>query len=207
MIPPTTYPPIDWFRLSAARQFYESQGFRYVEVPWLVDSSAVDVTLPPDRKRFDTWAGTLVGSGEQSFIAIRDRLRPGDKLQTITPCFRDEHETDGLHFNWFMKLELIHVLPVVADTEVRRHAATALSKTAVTYFRDAAWTVGVGVDRVARVPTTAGWDVQVGGVEVGSYGSGLYQDQHDPSLFVWAYGTGLAEPRLSQALARIKDTE
>lgn len=55
---------------------------------------------------------------------------------------------------------------------------------------------------VYRVETSAGWDVEVDGVEVGSYGHNELRDGDAP--FVWVYGTGLAEPRLSQAIARLK---
>jgi hypothetical protein len=56
-------------------------------------------------------------------------------------------------------------------------------------------TVG-GADAAARrlVTTEDGLDVEIGGIEVGSYGTRLHEG------FSWNYGTGLAEPRFSSAL-------
>ena len=49
---------------------------------------------------------------------------------------------------------------------------------------------------VERVKTAEGYDLQIGGVEVGSYGVRSHRG------FKWAYGTGLAEPRFSTVARR-----
>jgi hypothetical protein len=47
------------------------------------------------------------------------------------------------------------------------------------------------------VATDEGYDININGIEVGSYG---FREIGD---FMWVYGTGLAEPRFSQAVGRV----
>ena len=61
-------------------------------------------------------------------------------------------------------------------------------------LRDAATFFGLEGAIPEIVETDEGWDINVGGIEVGSYGSRSIHDH------LWVYGTGLAEPRFSQAL-------
>lgn len=183
---------IDWDRLARAKRYYAANGFAYREVPWLVGSEAVAVTLPEGRKSFDTWAGALVGSGEQSFIHIRRDLKPG-KYQTITPCFRDEPKYDRTHLPHFMKCELIRVLGDDDDAEVALSGMLSVATFFYGYPRGD-YSVKVAVERVDAGDGVT--DLQVAGVEVGSYGV----REHDG--FRWVFGTGCAEPRASQAFQK-----
>lgn len=50
--------------------------------------------------------------------------------------------------------------------------------------------------KIEVVDTDEGFDLQLGGIEIGSYGK-----RHHDSFGPWAYGTGLALPRFSVAKA------
>lgn len=85
-----------------------------------------------------------------------------------------------------MKVELIDVGRDSTDelTHLCRHWFEQLS--------------GYSVDIVA---TEIGLDLELGGIELGSYG---YREHND---LKWTYATGLAEPRFSQAVALQKMKE
>lgn len=176
---------IDWLSIGQAQCNYFTAGYEYVEVPWLVPAGVVDITKPPHAKNFETFAGCLVASGEQSFLAVKDMLERGKKYQCVTPCFRDELKHDGLHHQWFVKLELMHVL-----LPWDRHEDHVLAM--VQDVIDFLWHFACGCE-LRVVPTEIGYDIEVNRVEVGSYGYREYNG------FRWVYGTGIAQPRLSQA--------
>lgn len=48
------------------------------------------------------------------------------------------------------------------------------------------------------VRTVEGWDIEAGGIELGSYG------KRSHASLSWVYGTGVALPRLTQAQAQLK---
>jgi hypothetical protein len=50
----------------------------------------------------------------------------------------------------------------------------------------------------AIIPTAQGLDIELGGIELGSYGYRSYGRLH------WIYGTGFAEPRFSQAVRKCR---
>lgn len=176
---------IDYSRIAAAVEEYHSLKYEYIEVPWLVSKASVDVTKPSEARYFETPFGQLVGSGEQSFIEIRNKLKPYGRYQCVTPCFRDE-KVDELHKQFFIKLELITVIAKGQDEQ-------CLLKEMI----DDAWCFFlsyVSVDDMEIVDKNDGsFDIEVKGIEIGSYGIRRIED------FVWVYGTGIAEPRFSQA--------
>lgn len=187
---------INYSRIGEALGYYEKLcKYKLIEVPWLVSKEAIDVTKPPALRYFDTFAGHLVGSGEQSLLEIRSRLTPNQRYVCATPCFRDEPEEDYLHLQYFFKVELMHVLPVDEKAAMENmlkeaHDYHAKHKNYATGFYTAQPTVDV-------VATSEGFDINVNGIEVGSYGIREY------NKFLWVYGTGLAEPRFTQALERM----
>ncbi|RDJ35338.1 MAG: hypothetical protein DWQ19_11020 [Crenarchaeota archaeon] len=177
---------INYSFISKAILCYESLGFKYVEVPWLVSNDALDVTRPPEARSFETFAGNLVASGEQSFIEIRDRLKVGGKYQCVTPCFRDE-KYDKYHKQRFLKNELIWVIS--PDDCVETKTKQCLDCASFVFLQCMDYKFKIEV-----VDTDIGKDLYINGIEVGSYGYRCYDGFH------WIYGTGLAEPRFSQAL-------
>lgn len=174
-----------------AVEHYKRLGYNYIEVPWLVSKESLDVTRPPEARYFSTFKGELVASGEQSFIEIRKDLCPGRKYQCVTPCFRDE-KCDELHKPWFIKCELI--LPLWKGDDADK-AVDVVLKEAYSLFKRYASYEGSPV----MVKTDIGFDINMLGIEVGSYG---YRE-HDG--FRWVYGTGVAEPRLSYVRQKIEE--
>ena len=174
-------------RLAAALGRYGAQGYTPTDVPWMVPREVSRITCPVDVWIMSTKHGDLVGSAEQSFLHLErmGQLTPG-KFVAWTPCFRDEEVIDDLHLKCFVKVELYRtdnvceaaVLEVIADAEAFMNSCLAPNQ------------------KIVREATADGWDLTVGGIEVGSYGL-----RHAGGM-AWIYGTGLAEPRFSTVLAR-----
>ena len=185
--------PINWSVVARAVAAYERLGFRYVEVPWIVRPECVTATLPPGKIGFDTYGGTLVGSAEQSFAQMMaDGQLPYGRYVAASPCFRDEE--DETHQRTFFKVELICVLPqslVQLEHGVARQATIIeMTNLALGFFRSVP-----GAEGASAVGTPEGYDIELNGLELGSYGYREFDGHY------WVYGTGVAEPRLSMALA------
>ena len=181
---------INYARIASAIENYKMMGYEYIETPWLVKESTVRITLTVEARAHKTNIDykCLVGSGEQSFLEIKNQLCPSKKYQTVTPCFRDE-KYDELHLPWFIKLELIYVL-------WKDENANAILNQVTNDAQKVLRTMS-GVNTLVK--TEDGFDINVAGIEVGSYG---IRSHHE---FKWVYGTGIAEPRMSQAIARSEE--
>jgi seryl-tRNA synthetase len=173
---------INWEFIGKAIKHYTMRGFKYVDVPWVVDNESISITMPNGRSALQTQDGFLVGSAEQSFIflALSKKLNPG-RYVTCSPCFRDE-EPDALHQKQFMKVELIEL----SNNPIRPGAVESMVDEALLFFRSLPM-----CHTAKRVVTSDGFDIELNNVEIGSYGQRSYRDLH------WVYGTGIAEPRLS----------
>lgn len=174
---------INWQRLAYAEHHYGALGYARTDVPWIVSRQAYRETAPGDHLYMQTIGGYLVGSAEQSFIQLLKEGVNVGKAQAITPCFRWEEEYDDLHYPYFMKLELFS--PCFAKYDL-----TLMIGDAITLFRrycDPVVTqTDIGFDLVDRRT----------GIELGSYGVRTASEHR------FTYGTGLAEPRLSDVLRR-----
>lgn len=175
---------IDYKILTDSIIFYADKGFKRIEAPWTVSEKVDNITKPADRVAFQLKHNNkcLVASGEQSFLylMIKDFL-PAGKYQTITPCFRFE-PFDPYHTKYFMKNELI-----ITD-EVNTRALVRLVEEAVEFYQQYFKT------KLSVVTTKDGFDIEVDGHELGSYGI----RQHE--YLKWVYGTGCAEPRMSNLI-------
>jgi len=190
---------VDWARLGRAVEYYKGHGFTYVEVPWAVSRTAIEVTCPNPQNAGEVMdLGCLVGSAEQSFIALMQlgALPPG-KYVACTPCFRLGDTYDDLHAPYFMKVELIETAEEGIDlgsADVHKMVDLATSFMNRDLGRNA---LGANVPHaVSKVVTREGWDLEIDGIEVGSYGLRTHEN------LAWVYGTGLAEPRFSAAAKR-----
>ncbi|RLD76804.1 MAG: hypothetical protein DRJ15_14725 [Bacteroidetes bacterium] len=173
---------IDYRKIVDALEFYQQLGYERLEVPWIVNEQAMAPTSPADASQYETWRGMLVASAEQSFIAMmQDGNLPPGRYVTCSPCFRDE-ELDEHHHYWFEKVELIDNRTDPSYQEMLGAAMGFFGR--YTHIRP---------ETVSQ--EGKGIDILINGVEVGSYGIREYQGMR------WVYGTGCAEPRLSQALA------
>lgn len=194
-----------------AREYYESKGFAYIDVPWAVSREAIMLTRPPHVKGepFSLEAGGKllypVASAEQSFLQMRlDGQLTSAAFQSycaITPCFRNEPVLDDQHQPYFMKLELISWVPSngkIIEQEIQMHR---MIDDARKFFE----AEGLETDIIAnteglRDPLAVeglAYDITSyrTNVEVGSYGI-----REHASVGRWIYGTGIAEPRFSYAL-------
>lgn len=206
---------IDYGVISSAIAHYADLGYQRIEVPWWVTADVANITKPtgvPDSSNYKLSVNgkCLLASGEQAFLylANKGQLPPG-KYQTVTPCFRNE-EYDAEHSKQFMKLELIVLLS--EDELASQDRVRVIANDALGFFRGASGlgvfchTVSTGVkdplapakteqlDIVMTVPT----ENNSIDVELGSYGA------RRTSFATWIYGTGVAEPRFSKTLRRMK---
>jgi len=191
---------IDYNKIGFAIDFYNSIGFKYIDVPWIVSEESVSATAPVGVRIFNTFAGELVASGEQSFIEIRKKLMASSGFpalfQCVTPCFRDEPINDPLHLQYFMKNELIAVLhPTHGKEHIPWATIDFLIRNALVFFKKLIKEHDeIKVVNAPQDNSILNKDILINEIEVGSYGYRYYKD------FCWVYGTGIAEPRFSQAL-------
>ncbi|NTF17946.1 hypothetical protein G6L37_05985 [Agrobacterium rubi] len=184
---------INWKRLANALEFYKSVGFTELGVDWHVPRSVHNITCNDAERMFNLKDyGTLVGSAEQAFIGMQldGRLPPG-RYVALTPCFRDEGAgRDDLHALYFAKVELYSTLP---DLDGEREALELMAYAFMsTQFEGAQ-------APLRSVLTDDGVDLELGGIEVGSYSSRSFGG------ISWTCGTGLAEPRFSMASAAVSN--
>lgn len=178
--------PTNWARLARALAFYQSQGFELVELNWHASADVCLWTSPSAERMYPFDQDALVGSAEQAFMQaqVDGLLVPGQGYVALTPCFRREPVVSDTHRLQFMKVELY----------VPGEASPACERRLATHAKAFMATEGANATCVATAP--AGLDLEVAGVEVGSY----VARSHGKHL--WTCGTGLAEPRFSLALAR-----
>lgn len=169
---------IDYRKLAAGIDHYESLGYEYQEVPWVVSDEAINVTLPPDLPATAVQYGKLVGSAEQSFIELMLRGQTILKACAVTPCFRIENQYDDLHHAYFMKLELI-------NTDVTQDNLHTMIEDAQGFFEQYTET-----DVEQTGPNAYDIVDKKRRIELGSYGIRSF-DNH-----TFIYGTGVALPRL-----------
>ena len=116
----------------------------------------------------------------------REGLLDSVNYVSAGPCFREEPTYDDLHLPQFFKVELF---VRCKDEHEGRFAANELLYRAKRFMQDQS-TVPLSI-----VEEGFGWDLELNGIEVGSYGYRCAD-----GVGFWAYGTGIAEPRFSQAL-------
>ena len=180
--------PLNYGFLSEAVKFYRLHGFEYIEVPWVVPA-VYTKGLARTQAVYPVGDGdTLLTNGEQAFIFLLDQgvLELGKRYQTITPCFREKEQYSEWFLPYFMKLELI-------QTDL--NGAEDLLSIAAQFFQS----LGIPAKSVS---TAIGTDLVWEGIELGSYGTRAMKLPKKECS--WSYGTGIAEPRLSNALKHAK---
>jgi hypothetical protein len=183
---------VDWQLLGKAVFHYECAGFKLIDVPWSVQSEVAAVTCPESFRMYPFADQVLVGSAEQSFMQMQFLGQlPAGKYVACTPCFRNEPVVDDLHQKYFMKVELYST----EDDQSGKAMAFALA--AQNFVK--AW--GQSPTQTKIVPTEEGLDLNLGGIEIGSYSSRQYDG------FRWTCGTGLAEPRFTIAKAKFLESK
>lgn len=180
-------------RLQAALDYWQSLGLSYAALPWMVPQTIMDHPKPawivgPDPS---TMEGPLVASGEQSFLWLSEQgfLAPSEKGYIgWSPCFRRE-SYDVFHHHYFIKAEVF--IPVTDDheDEVLEWVIDHTRKFLIHLSDD----LTLPIER-RQLPDQI--DLELDNVELGSYGIRLC-----PNGQKYVFGTALAEPRWSRALA------
>jgi hypothetical protein len=176
--------PIIWEAIGRAVGHYQTFDYAYVEVPWAVPPEDIGATfVPTGSDPAIPGMGFLVGSAEQGFVKLdREGALGAGRFVACSPCFRvREPVFDIFHQPYFMKVELYR------NDRVDEAALMEMIRDARQLFR-----LFLGSDP-ELVATDEGFDIEVNGIEVGSYGIRSY------GALRWIYGTGLAEPRFSLA--------
>lgn len=175
---------INYEILHKSSLYYEKTGFSRIEAPWTVSEQIDNLTKPPARVSYKLIHNgkCLVASGEQSFLYLGLKgFLPKGRYHTITPCFRDEY-FDLLHTKYFIKNELI-------DTEnVTSSSLTRMVEIALKFYQP------FFTKELSVVKTEIGFDIEIEGKELGSYGI------RSCEFMDWVYGTGCAEPRTSNMI-------
>lgn len=175
---------INYRYIADATEYYTKLGYKQVEAPWVVGKEAYYVTKPQEAidLQLEPWGGYLPASGEQSFLDLLLRGETFYKAFCVTPCFRHE-KWDELHLPWFFKVELIAM-----GNEIYTDSYHGLLSDARRFF--------CKYIETDLLRTDSGTDIVSNkrSIELGSYGLRKYKK------LTWAYGTGVAEPRLSQAI-------
>jgi seryl-tRNA synthetase len=174
---------IDYNLIQKSINFYEEYGFQRVESPWTVSEQVDNITRPVSAMPFklNHNGKCLVASGEQSFLYMYLKgFLPRGEFQTVTPCFRFE-SFDFLHTKYFIKNELIKT-DKVDQTELDMVVEIALR-----FYKKL-------IPKAEVVATEIGYDIEVNGKELGSYGI------RECEFLKWIYATGCAEPRTSSLI-------
>lgn len=175
-----------WTVLNEAIENYQSLGFKYIDTPWVVDPEIAKITCPEWGALEMIGDKCLVASAEQGFLQLQSEGKlDGTNYVSCGPCFRpgDEGRSE-FHQPYFMKVELFVRCP---NKDVAIFAAKELVTRARNFMHLDCKIVKLGDKE---------WDLELNGLEVGSYGA-RYHDL----VGHWAYGTGVALPRLTQAIA------
>lgn len=178
---------VNWNRIGQAVSYYQLWGFTYMETPWRTDIKVNEITLPQGAKMFTDSSGcALVGSAEQGFLQLRTegKLKRNVKYVSAGPCFRDD-PVDELHQKQFFKVELFASLE---NKEIANAVMLNMLENAERFFNQ------LSSHGVEIVKESHGYDIQLHGIELGSYGVRFHE-----GIGYWAFGTGLAEPRFSYA--------
>lgn len=198
---------IDLDILAKAARLYADLGYKRVEVPWWVTADVANITKPTGVStesdyKLSVNGKVLIASGEQSFLYLANKGHlPQGWYQTLTPCFRNE-AYDSYHSKQFMKLELIELHEPrrqLYQSDVEAIAARALHALQQLTPDSELMIVETGVADPLQPLGCRQLDIALktkhGLVEVGSYGA------RQTSFAAWLYGTGVAEPRFSKAVA------
>lgn len=176
---------INWQAISESILYYQDVGYQYTETPWIVPNEISQstfegpvATITLDNKN----KGDLVGSAEQGFIHLinENKITPG-KYVSAGPCFRLSENIDRIHQEYFFKVELVHIL----NNEEPKPMLEIMTQQAINAL------TGLSMYPPTIIETDIGLDIEINGIEVGSYGIRTFKN------FSWVYGTGIAEPRFS----------
>lgn len=173
---------IDYNNLHKSTIYYEERGFKRIEAPWTVSEYVDNITKPKDipSLKLEHNGKCLVASGEQSFLYLYlKNFLPLGRYQSITPCFRGFESFDYTHSKYFMKNELIQT------DAINTYELENITDICLSFYQQ------FFQDQLEVIKTDEGFDIEINGQELGSYGI------RSCEFLDWIYATGCAEPRLS----------
>lgn len=181
---------ISTFLVTCALNHYYLARYYPMTVPSVVDDDIIKLTIPNNIPVLPHLNQYYVGSAEQSFLQI---IKDGNinqlmlgKYFAITPCHRTG-DIGEYNQEIFLKIELFSIT----------HNYRYLLKDALEFYSEHI--------NCHTIPTAIGEDiVSEDGIELGSYGQRTLIINGE--TVTYAYGTGLAEPRLSQAINKNNGT-
>jgi seryl-tRNA synthetase len=182
---------VDWSKIANAVENYKEHGYRYVESPWFVEREIMEITCPDEDRVFymkDYPSNGFVGSAEQGLLSLRYKKKLADGWYVSAgPCFRLEEKLDTYHQYQFFKVEL---LCFFKEEDTKDRVLDTLICNAIDFMETYKAKLDIR-------ETSEGLDLEINGIEVGSYGTRYHE-----KIGWWGYGTGIAEPRFTQALTR-----
>lgn len=177
--------------LALASSRYRKKGFKYIETPYIVSRESIEYTLPKGCHPFEVVCngknmGCLVGSAEQGFLEIYDKLKSNKMYFSYSPCFREEPVLNDKNQQYFSKIELFCKEPENPLSTLYNFmgvASTIMDSLCHNTFKT----------NVKTVQSFKSYDLHINGTEVGSYS--IYSKKGRN----WVCGTGLALPRFLYA--------
>lgn len=184
--------PAQLDRLVRFSKAWVEDGATWVDLPWVAPMPLVRETCPPGRRIFETPHGCLLASGEQAFIWL-DGLGqlPTGLLVGWSPCYRDEDPIEQWHRFAFAKVEAYRML---GQEEHSHSALMEMVDMAARHMEK----ISPGVHVRQRWFKDGTADLEINGHEVGSYGVRPHPSREGRR---YLYGTVVAEPRFTMALA------
>lgn len=181
-------------RLGHIITLWQSAGAQYVNLPWMASQAAVEATRPAERAPntdIQTPFGFLLASGEQAFMELEGTQTDGQIYIGWTPCFRHEPTFDATHHYYFMKAE---VFVPTTDSKVA-YELDRVRNIAMLGFETLLRLSNQSARLEFRQIGAMAYDIECNGIEVGSYGTRVHNNQR------YVFATALAEPRWSEAVA------
>lgn len=203
-----------WSHLASAQKRLLQLGYLDIPCPWHAALDSIQITLPegatPTTAKTAARELVLVGSAEQALIdlALHDLIPEGQPICCITPCFRLDDEGPR-HHPYFMKLELgcFWRSSPPPFKHILEQAQTFQDHARILHLLELAHEPIQGPAQPQTIRTHHGWlrdvplpDLQINGIEVGSYGARSWTSSNSDRFLSWAYGTGLAMPRALEAI-------
>lgn len=184
-----------WNNLNHALNWYQEHGFKFIDVPLLVRSEINRITFPDDDQQLKNHFSSLIGSGEQGFLQILPNLREDIKYVTLTPCFRlKDNARREYKYRTFYKVELGQYTKDKSSVfeKVDQMLDIAFKYFHQSYGKYASFFKERSPDDPNVIDINCVFEDKQ--IEVGSYGFRELSNKY------FIFGTGLAEPRLSNFL-------
>lgn len=184
---------IDYRVLAEAIEHYKRRGYVEVTMPWYVTENIHNITFEVNKSKWQLPSGDiLLGSAEQGFINQMINHNLKGKFQATTPCFREDI-IDKLHQEHFIKTELF----INESDDFNKTMDRMLSDVFGFIIQYIDYTKINFIDTSLETRERS-VDIEVDGIEVGSYG--IRECQFGGKVYTWVYGTGIALPRFSKVL-------